>query len=131
MLDIVYQSHCDFICDFVWRNIRCVTGWWNAGSETMLNANVQQCQNQHPPRTPCRLLERFLELGPWAVRKALSVGIFPYVFKLLGSPSKELKPVLISLWTKVLAVDAQCKTELSKSPASPIRRGSVVTIDLI
>eukprot|EP00729_Bicosta_minor_P009410 gene9410-33457_t len=70
------------------------------------------------------LLERFLELGPWAVRKALSVGIFPYVFKLLGSPAQELKPVLISLWTKVLAVDSQCKLDLTKSPASGIRRGS-------
>ena len=33
------------------------------------------------------LLDRFLSLGPWAVYKALSVGIFPYVFKLLGSPA--------------------------------------------
>ena len=28
------------------------------------------------------LLGRFLELGPWAVNLALSVGIFPYVLKL-------------------------------------------------
>ena len=26
-------------------------------------------------------------LGAWAVQKALSVGIFPYVFKLLSSPA--------------------------------------------
>eukprot|EP00039_Didymoeca_costata_P008263 m.109666 g.109666 ORF g.109666 m.109666 type:complete len:1325 (+) comp14009_c0_seq1:230-4204(+) len=69
-----------------------------------------------------QLLERFLELGPWAVLKALSVGIFPYVFKLLGSPAQELKPVLISLWTKVLAVDPSCKADLAKSPASPARK---------
>ena len=29
------------------------------------------------------LLGRFLDLGPWAVNLALSVGIFPYVLKLL------------------------------------------------
>lgn len=68
------------------------------------------------------LLERFLELGPWAVRKALSVGIFPYVFKLLGSPAKELRAVLVSLWTKILAVDSDCKADLIKSAASPVRK---------
>ena len=30
-----------------------------------------------------RLLKRFFQLGPWAVNLALSVGIFPYVLKLL------------------------------------------------
>ncbi|XP_065627487.1 regulatory-associated protein of TOR 1-like [Quercus suber] len=29
------------------------------------------------------LLGRFLDMGPWAVDLALSVGIFPYVLKLL------------------------------------------------
>ena len=30
------------------------------------------------------LLGRFLDLGSWAVHSALTVGIFPYVLKLLG-----------------------------------------------
>ncbi len=34
------------------------------------------------------LLGRFLDLGPWAVNLALSVGIFPYVLKLLQSSAK-------------------------------------------
>lgn len=73
-----------------------------------------------------QLLERFLSLGPWAVRKALSVGIFPYVFKLLGSPAQELRPVLISLWAKILAEDPKCKIDLLKSAANQVRsnRGS-------
>lgn len=75
------------------------------------------------------LLERFLELGPWAVREALSVGIFPYVFKLLGSPAQELKPVLISLWTKILAVDPECKLDLTKSPATPARKAPSAPIN--
>lgn len=70
------------------------------------------------------LLERFLSLGSWAVRKALSVGIFPYVFKLLGSPSPALRPVLISLWAKILADDPKCKLDLLKSAAGPVRKGA-------
>ena len=37
------------------------------------------------------LLRRFLDLGPSAVNLALSVGIFPYVLKLLQSPIDEYK----------------------------------------
>ena len=51
------------------------------------------------------LLGRFLDLGPWAVGLALSVGIFPYVLKLLQSQAKELRPLLVFRWAKILAVD--------------------------
>ena len=51
------------------------------------------------------LLGRFLDLGPWAVHSALSVGIFPYVLKLLGSKLRELQPILVFIWAKILAVD--------------------------
>ena len=37
------------------------------------------------------LLGRFLDLGAWAVNLALSVGIFPYVLKLLQSSQRELR----------------------------------------
>lgn len=51
------------------------------------------------------LLGKFLDLGPWAVNLALSVGIFPYVLKLLQSCAKELRPLLVFIWAKILAVD--------------------------
>jgi regulator-associated protein of mTOR len=51
------------------------------------------------------LLGRFLDLGLWAVNLALSVGIFPYVLKLLQSSAKELRPLLVFIWAKILAVD--------------------------
>ena len=51
------------------------------------------------------LLAKFLDLGSWAVRLALGVGIYPYVLKLLQSNAKELRPVLIFIWAKILAVD--------------------------
>lgn len=51
------------------------------------------------------LLSRFLDLGPWAVYLALSIGIFPYVLKLLQSPAPDLKPVLVFIWARIMAVD--------------------------
>lgn len=51
------------------------------------------------------LLEKFLDIGPWAVNLALNVGIFPYVLKLLQSQALELRPFLVCIWAKILAVD--------------------------
>lgn len=58
------------------------------------------------------LLSQFLDLGPWAVNLALSIGIFPYVLKLLQSPAADLKPVLIYIWARILAVDRSCQNDL-------------------
>lgn len=60
------------------------------------------------------LLARFLDLGPWAVNLALGVGIFPYVLKLLQSSARELRPVLVFIWAKILAVDPTCQVDLVK-----------------
>ncbi|KAF8849776.1 TORC1 growth control complex subunit Kog1 [Acephala macrosclerotiorum] len=60
------------------------------------------------------LLGKFLDMGPWAVNLALSIGIFPYVLKLLQSAAAELKPVMVFIWTRVLAVDITCQTDLLK-----------------
>jgi len=60
------------------------------------------------------LLSKFLDLGPWAVNLALSIGIFPYVLKLLQSAAQELKPVMVFIWARILAVDPTCQTDLLK-----------------
>ncbi|CAB4064402.1 RAPTOR [Lepeophtheirus salmonis] len=60
------------------------------------------------------LLSRFLDLGPWAVNLALCVGIFPYVLRLLQSSARELRPLLVSIWTKILAVDSSCQADLAR-----------------
>ncbi|ODV95287.1 hypothetical protein PACTADRAFT_50034 [Pachysolen tannophilus NRRL Y-2460] len=61
------------------------------------------------------LLSRFLDLGPWAAYLALSIGIFPYVLKLLQSPAQELKPVLTFIWARILGVDYKnTQQELAK-----------------
>nr|KAF6286915.1 regulatory associated protein of MTOR complex 1 [Pipistrellus kuhlii] len=59
------------------------------------------------------LLGRFLDLGPWAVSLALSVGIFPYVLKLLQSSARELRPLLVFIWAKILAVDSELVVALT------------------
>lgn len=60
------------------------------------------------------LLGQFLDLGPWAVQLALSIGIFPYVGKLLSSGAAELKPVMVFIWARLLAVDLSCQQDLIK-----------------
>lgn len=60
------------------------------------------------------LLSKFLDLGPWAVNLALSIGIFPYVLKLLQSQAMELKAPMVFIWARILAVDQSCQTDLLK-----------------
>ena len=55
------------------------------------------------------LLGRFLDMGAWAVDLALSVGIFPYVLKLLQTTAADLRPTLVFIWTKILACDHSCQ----------------------
>ncbi|XP_077216977.1 regulatory-associated protein of TOR 1-like [Tasmannia lanceolata] len=60
------------------------------------------------------LLGRFLDMGPWALDLALSVGVFPYVLKLLKTPAKDLRQILVFIWTKILALDKSCQVDLVK-----------------
>ena len=55
------------------------------------------------------LLGRFLDMGAWAVDLALSVGVFPYVLKLLQTTAADLRPTLVFIWTKILACDHSCQ----------------------
>lgn len=65
------------------------------------------------------LLRRFLYLGPSAVNLALSVGICPYVLKLLQSHLDEYKHLLVGIWSKILEFDPECKNDLVKDGALP------------
>jgi WD40 repeat protein len=65
------------------------------------------------------LLRRFLNLGPSAVNLALSVGIFPYVLRLLQSQIDEYKHVLVGIWNKILEFDPSCQVDLVKDKALP------------
>lgn len=58
------------------------------------------------------LFSRFLSLGDWAVDMALSVGIFPYILKLLQSPDRELRSLLVYMWSKIFALDFSAQNDL-------------------
>lgn len=58
------------------------------------------------------LLSQFVDLGPWAVHLVLTIGIFPYISKLLQAPSQDLRPVLIFIWARILAVDPTVQVDL-------------------
>ena len=61
-----------------------------------------------------QLLGRFLDMGSWATVHALSVGIFPYVLRLLQSPASDLRYILVFIWTKLLVFDPSCQLDLVK-----------------
>lgn len=48
----------------------------------------------------------FTDRDLFSPSQALSVGIFPYVLKLLQSSARELRPLLVFIWAKILAVDS-------------------------
>lgn len=62
------------------------------------------------------LLGRFLDMGSWAVDLALSVGIFPYVLKLLQTTAADLRTTLVFIWTKILALDKSCQVQFHQRP---------------
>jgi regulator-associated protein of mTOR len=57
-------------------------------------------------------LARYVDLGSWAVVSVLSVGVFPYVLKLLLAGARDLRPSLAFIWAKILSVDPICQNEL-------------------
>lgn len=76
------------------------------------------------------LLGRFLDMGSWAVDLALSVGIFPYVLKLLQTTAADLRTTLILIWTKILALDKSCQVQPCAVPSdsmSNFSEGSIRT----
>ncbi|KAF5312958.1 hypothetical protein D9619_002557 [Psilocybe cf. subviscida] len=58
------------------------------------------------------LLSQFVDLGPWAVHLVLTIGIFPYISKLLQAAGPDLRPVLIFIWARILAVDPTVQMDL-------------------
>ncbi|KAJ7082524.1 hypothetical protein C8R43DRAFT_1052351 [Mycena crocata] len=58
------------------------------------------------------LLSQFVDLGPWAVHLVLTIGIFPYISKLLQAAGPDLRPVLIFIWARILAVDPSVQADL-------------------
>jgi regulatory associated protein of mTOR len=108
----------DFIsCDFFPEQIEIFDMWLRYNVQNTQRPPEQlpivllQVRNQYRSKS-LELLAKFLDCGPWAVSAALSVGIFPYVFKLLTAKSKHLRPLITFIWAKIIAVDKSCQSEL-------------------
>lgn len=106
-------------CTFFTEQLTAFEVWLEFGSEDkpppeQLPIVLQVLLSQQHRLRALLLLGKFLDLGPWAVNQALSVGIFPYVLKLLQSPAHELREILVFIWSKILAVDKSCQLDLVK-----------------
>uniref|UniRef100_A0A1I7WT09 Rab-GAP TBC domain-containing protein n=1 Tax=Heterorhabditis bacteriophora TaxID=37862 RepID=A0A1I7WT09_HETBA len=91
---------------FFIEQLRAFEVWLEYGVEKeksphQLPVVLQVLLSQAHRQRALELLARFLDLGQWAVGYSLSVGIFPYVLKLLQSTSRELRPWLAFIWAKV------------------------------
>ncbi|KAJ2480205.1 Target of rapamycin complex 1 subunit kog1, partial [Coemansia sp. RSA 2320] len=80
-----------------------------------LPAVLQVLLSNHYRLRALILLYRFMNLGPWAVDLAMAVGIHPYMSKLLGSTTMEIREILILVWARLSAVDMALQPELLKS----------------
>jgi len=87
-----------------------------SGSHRATCCRVQVLLSQVHRARALQLLGRFLDLGSWAVDLALSVGIFPYVLKLLQTSSADLRDTLVFIWTKILALDRSCQVHQTLIP---------------
>ncbi|KAF8509765.1 raptor N-terminal caspase like domain-containing protein [Hysterangium stoloniferum] len=55
---------------------------------------------------------QFCDLGPWAISVAMTIGIYPYMIKLLMAPPGDVRPVLIFIWARIIAVAPTVRNEL-------------------
>lgn len=65
-------------------------------------------------RVRSRATEKQKRKSSQKISQALSVGIFPYVLKLLQSAAADLRQILIFIWAKILALDKACQLDLVK-----------------
>ncbi|XBW36962.1 hypothetical protein QEN19_002542 [Hanseniaspora menglaensis] len=106
--------------DFFIQNLTAFELWLKYGSSKktppeQLPIVLQVLLSQLHRSKALVLLAKFLDLGPWAVYLSLSIGIFPYVLKLLQGPSNEMKPILVFIWARIMAIDNKnTQTELVK-----------------
>ncbi|CAN8063241.1 unnamed protein product [Agarophyton chilense] len=59
-----------------------------------------------------QLLSRFVQTGADAVDLTLSIGMFPYVLRLLQHPSNIVRQELVFIWGKILALDGSVCSDL-------------------
>eukprot|EP01130_Rhizamoeba_saxonica_P006831 TRINITY_DN2737_c0_g1_i1.p1 TRINITY_DN2737_c0_g1~~TRINITY_DN2737_c0_g1_i1.p1 ORF type:complete len:1142 (-),score=234.17 TRINITY_DN2737_c0_g1_i1:1851-5132(-) len=93
--------------------------WLEFGNEKMgppiqLPILLQVILSHQHRKSALELLGRFFDLGPWAVRQGLSVGIFRYVLMLLQSTDPDLPRLLVFIWAKIIALQPELRENLLK-----------------
>ncbi|CEM03489.1 unnamed protein product [Vitrella brassicaformis CCMP3155] len=75
---------------------------------------LQSLLRQRGRAETLRLMTVYLDMGPWAVRCALIVGLVPYLTQLLSRPAvpTDVRELIILLWSKFLAYDPSCRKEV-------------------
>lgn len=63
------------------------------------------------------LLGHFCDLGTWAVRDSLHVGVFPYLLKLFQSPASDIRYALLYIWLRILRFDPSVVGDLGREEA--------------
>ncbi|KAI6673273.1 hypothetical protein NL676_001179 [Syzygium grande] len=117
---LVEDSGAEFLrSPFFTEQLTAFEAWLDHGSEhkkppEQLPIVLQVLLSQSHRFRALDLLARFLDMGPWAINLALSVGVFPYVLKLLRTPTPELQHILVFIWTKILSFDKSCQVDLVK-----------------
>jgi regulator-associated protein of mTOR len=66
-----------------------------------------------------QLLNRYLTLGPNAVKLSLLVGITPYIIRLITNATDDSnsKQILVSIWALIIGYDSLFKNELVREKA--------------
>jgi regulator-associated protein of mTOR len=104
--------------DFFYQQLTAFENWIDLGDyqtvPMQLPIILQVLLSQTHRLKALQLLARYLDTGSKAIYYALSVGIFPYVLKLLQSPAMELYDILTFIWAKILSVDHECQQGLLK-----------------
>ncbi|GJQ09993.1 hypothetical protein GpartN1_g1784.t1 [Galdieria partita] len=86
---------------------------------------LQVLLSQNHRKRALNLIARFLESGDWAVDLVLSVGVFPYILKLLQSSSLELRKELVFIWGKIICQDRSCVADLVRE------KGHIYMLDFL
>lgn len=105
---------------FFKQHLQAFKTWLEVGIEQSLQPLhlpivLQALLSQSHRTQAISLLANFMGKGTWAVNMALSVGVFPYMLRLLGSPAPELREKIVVIWTRILAVSASSRSALTNT----------------
>lgn len=109
-------------CSFFADQMKAFDVWLAMGPEfrdppIQLPVLLQVLLSQTMRAQALHLISRYMQTGPVAVDEALAVGIYPYMSKLLRDAVPEIHDDLVFIWSKILALDDSCRSDIVKDQA--------------